>query len=170
MLMELLTKRLVIRRWEEEDYPAFERTLNEVQKTCMGSGRAFFDWIRSQYDAMDIVNGLISMGIFDKTTGELYGTVGAGRHDDLGEPEIFYNLLPEHRGHGYATQAAKAVTAWAVETYDLPYIIGTAGVDNVPSHRVLERCGYEFIDVRSLLVHVTGERYDFRYYRYYAKK
>ncbi len=168
--MELSTKRLTIRLWEEDDYPGFERTLNDVQKTCMGSGRAFFDWIRSQYGAMDVRNGLISMGIFDQTTGELYGTVGAGRHDDLGETEIFYSLLPEHRGHGYATEAAKAVTAWAAETYDLPYIIGTAGADNVPSHRVLERCGYEFVDERSLLVHVTGARYDFRYYRYYAKK
>lgn len=167
--MKLSTNRLIIRLWEEADYPAFERTLNDVQKTCMGSGRAFFDWIRAQYGTMDVSNGLISMGIFDKATGELYGTVGAGRHDDLGEPEIFYDLLPEHRGHGYATEAAAAVTAWALETYALPYLIGTAAVDNVSSQRVLERCGYEFVDERSLLVHVTGERYDFRYYRYYAK-
>lgn len=64
----------------------------------------------AQYVNMDIVNDLISLGIFDKKTGELYGTVGAGKHDDLHEPEIFYELLPEHIGYGYATEAVNAVT------------------------------------------------------------
>ena len=119
---------------------------------------------------MDIINGLISFGIFEKQSGKLVGTIGAGQHDDLHETEIFYHLLPEHRGYGYATEAAKAVTEWALCNYDIPYIIGTAAVENVKSQRVLERCGYQFIDERTLLVHVTDERYDFRYYRYYNTK
>jgi RimJ/RimL family protein N-acetyltransferase len=57
---------------------------------------------------MDIINCLISFGIFDRETGELFGTAGAGRHDDLNEPEIFYQLLPQFRGNGYATEAVKS--------------------------------------------------------------
>ncbi len=165
--MELQTQRLFIRPLAESDFPAFEKTLNQVQKTALGSAKGFFDWITAQYEKMDILHGLISLGVFDKNTGELLGTAGAGRHDDLGEPEIFYHLLPEHRGRGYATEAARAVTSWAVESYRLPYLIGTAGVENIKSQKVLERCGYRLIDTRTLLVHAEGKQYDFKYYRFY---
>ena len=168
--MKLITERLVIRDLCEADYPEFERSLNEVQKTCFGSGKGFLDWLISQYPERDIVNGLLSFGIFEKQTGTFLGTVGAGRHDDLHEPEIFYQLLPEYQGHGYATEAAKKVTEWALEQYPIPYLIGTVGVENVKSQHVLERCGYQLIDTRSLLVHVTNERYDFKYYRFYKTK
>jgi RimJ/RimL family protein N-acetyltransferase len=119
---------------------------------------------------MDIVNDLICLGIFDKDNRALYGTAGAGKHDDLHEPEIFYMLLPEARGNGYATEAVKAITDWVFENYKIPYLIATAAVDNLPSQKVLERCGYQFVDNRTLLVHVEGNRYDFKYYRFYPAK
>lgn len=168
--MELVTERLVIRDLCEADYPEFERSLNDVQRTCFGSGKGFLDWLISQYPERDIVNGLISFGIFHKQTGKFLGTVGAGQHDDLHEPEIFYQLLPEYQGYGFATEAAKEVTRWALENYDIPYLIGTVGVENVKSQHVLERCGYQLVDTRSLLVHVTKERYEFKYYRFYKRK
>ncbi len=165
--MRIFTERLVIRALCEADYPEFERILNDVQKAAFESGKGFLNWLISQYPQMDIINGLISLGIFEKQTGKFIGTVGAGKHDDLHEPEIFYHLLPEYRGYGFATEAAKAVTNWALENYDIPYLIGTVSVDNFKSQQVLERCGYQLVDTRSLLVHVTNERFDFKYYRNY---
>lgn len=165
--MELLTRRLVIRSLCEADYPEFERVLNDVQKSCFGSGKGFLDWVISQYSAMDISNGLLSFGIFEKQTGKFMGTIGVGKHNDLDETELFYNLLPECRGYGFATEAAAEITRWALGNYDIPYLIGTVTLDNIKSQHVLERCGYQLIDVRSLSVHVTNERYDFKYYRYY---
>ena len=168
--MKISTQRFIIRELCESDYPEFERTLNEAQKSCFGNGEGFLKWLISQYPAMDIINGLISFGMFDKQSKKLVGTIGVGKHDDLHEPEIFYYLLPEYRGYGFATEAVKAVTKWVFENYNIPYIIGTVSTDNVKSQHVLERCGYQFVDIRSLLVHVTNERYDFKYYRYYAEK
>ncbi len=168
--MEIQTERLLIRSLRASDAPEFERTLNEAQKSCFGSGSAFLDWLIPQYETMDITNGLLSFGMFEKQSKRLIGTVGVGKHDDLHEPEIFYNLLPEYRGHGFATEAVRAVTRWAFESYDIPYLIGTVEVSNVKSRRVLERCGYQFMDTRSLLVHVTNKRYDFHYYRYYPAR
>ena len=167
--MELITERLIIRHLTDSDLPEFETTLNEIQRSCMGGAKAFLDWIISQYKNMDIINDLISFGVFDKVTGVLLGTAGVGKHDDLHEPEIFYKLLPEYRGYGYATEAVNAITAWVFKNYKVPYVIGTAGTDNVKSQKVLERCGYQFIDKRTLLVHVEGKKYPFKYYRFYAK-
>ena len=167
--MELFTKRLMIKSLKKSDFSSFEKTLNDVTRTCMGTPEAFLDWLIAQYKSMDITNTVISFGIFNKETGEFLGTVGAGLHDDLHEPEIFYHLLPEYRGRGYATEAASAVTKWAFENYDIPYLIGTAAVDNIKSQKVLERCGYQFIDTKTLLVHVEGKYYDFKYYRRYKE-
>ncbi len=165
--MELSTERLIIRNLNDTDLPEFERTLNEIQRTCMGGSREFLNWIISQYERMDIINDLICLGLFDRYNGTLYGTVGAGKHDDLHEPEIFYMLLPEARKKGYATEAVKAVTDWVFENYRIPYLIATVTVDNLNSQKVLERCGYQFIEDKTLLVHVEGNKYDFMYYRFY---
>lgn len=168
--MNLSTQRIVIRNLREDDYPEVEQILNDAQKNAFGSGKGFLNWLISQYPAMDITDGLLSFGMFEKQTGKFLGTIGVGDHDDLHEPEIFYHLAPACRGQGFATEAAKAITKWALDYFHLPYLIGTVAVDNVKSQHVLERCGYQLIETRSLLVHVTNERYDFKYYRYYSAK
>lgn len=165
--MKRYTKRLLIRNLSESDYPEFERILNDVQKSCFGSGLGFLKWIISQYSSMDITKGLLSFGIFDKKTKNFLGTVGIGDHDDLHEPEIFYHLLKEFEGYGYATEAVKEFTKWAFETFPIEYLIGTVALDNVKSQHVLERCNYQLIEIRSLLIHVTNVKLDFKYYRYY---
>ncbi|MEA4833258.1 MAG: GNAT family N-acetyltransferase [Oscillospiraceae bacterium] len=163
------TERLIIRKLVETDLPEYERTLNDAMLSFMGP-KEFLNWFISQYAEMDIQNSIICFGMFDKTTGVLLGTVGAGRHDDLHEPEIFYALLPESRGKGFATEATKAVIDWVFEHYKIPYLIATAGIDNIKSQKVLERCGFQFISVKNLLVHIKDKKYDFKYYRYYPTK
>ena len=61
-----------------------------------------------------------------------------------------------------------AVTEWVLGNYEIGHLIGTAGVDNVASQKVLERCGYRFIDERELLVHIENKRHTFKYYRKYS--
>ena len=168
--MNIKTERLMIRNLKMEDFPEFDRTLNDGQRTCMGGAKNFLSWIIAQYTNMDIIHDLICFGIFDKMDGTLLGTAGAGKHDDLHEPEIFYMLLPEARGKGYATEAVKAITDWVFKNYEIPYLIATAGAENVASQHVLDRCGYQFIDDRTLLVHVENKKYDFKYYRFYPTK
>ncbi|WP_229750777.1 GNAT family N-acetyltransferase, partial [Paenibacillus nasutitermitis] len=64
--------------------------------------------------------------------------------------------------------AAIAVTKWVFEYYKIPYLIGTVGVDNIKSQKVLERSGYQFIDFRtSLMQQPEGKLSDYKYYRFY---
>ncbi len=168
--MQIITSRLCIRPFEEADLAAFEKLLDipEVPGWQMQKDHSagFLRWHISNYTAMDIIHGIVCFGIFDREKGSILGAIGAGEHDDLHETELFYNLLPAARGKGYATEAAKAVTAWAFENFDIPYIIGTASVDNLPSQKVLLNCGYEFIDERCLLVHIANKKHVFKYYRH----
>lgn len=82
----------------------------------------------------------------------------------------FTNCGRSSGGHGYVTEAVKAVTKWAFENYEIPYLIGTVEVSNMKSQKVLERCSYQFIDERTLLVHAEGIQYRFKYYRFYPAK
>ena len=170
--MNIETDRLIIRPFEEADLLEFEKLLDikEVPGWVMQKDRSreFLAWHISNYRNMDIINGIVCLGIFDKIKGCVLGAVGVGEHDDLHEVEIYYNLLENARGYGYATEAAKAVTEWAFRTYNIPHLIGTAASDNIPSQRVLERCGYKFIDEQKLLVHITNKTYIFKYYRCYS--
>lgn len=166
--MKIETERLIIRTLIEADLPNYEKVVNEVMLTCM-SAKEFLTWNISHYSNIDIIHSTVCFGIFDKDD-NFMGIVGAGEHDDLHELEIFYELIPDARGRGYATEATKAITAWVFENFNIPFIIGTAGTDNVKSQSVLERCGYQFIDERTLLVHVEGREYNFNYYRCYPIK
>ena len=47
------------------------------------------------------------------------------------------------------------------------YLIGTVEVSNAKSRAVLERSGFEFVENRTLLVHVEGKKYVFMYFRKY---
>lgn len=91
------------------DLEAFEQLLDipditgwQMQKD---NSERFLKWQVSNYSKMDIINGIVCFGIFEKENRLILGAVGAGEHDDLHETEICYNLLPEARGKGYAAEA-----------------------------------------------------------------
>jgi RimJ/RimL family protein N-acetyltransferase len=169
LFLPLETERLLIRPFRDADFPAFLSMLDMPEVPGWGMqkprARAFFEWHVENARKMDVAGGIVCLGAFEKESGVLVGAAGAGRHDDLGETEVFYSVLPEYRRRGYATEACRAVTTWALARFSLPFIIGTAGVDNIASRRVLERCGYRLVDERALDVHVTGTRHVFAYYK-----
>lgn len=78
-----------------------------------------------------------------KDTAEVIGYCGLSIHGNgsADEPEIAYELLRAAHGHGYATEAAQAVIAWAEHA---GYARLRAGVWdwNVASRRVLEKLGF----------------------------
>ena len=78
--------------------------------------------------------------------GEAVGMCGivVGR-DGLDSPDIGYALLARHAGHGYATEAARAVLAHARDVMDLPKVAAITAADNVASQRVLEKIGLRFV-------------------------
>ena len=57
------------------------------------------------------------------------------------EPEIAYEILPQFRGNGYATEAAGAVSEAAFAT-GRDRLWATVGTWNAPSFRVLEKNGF----------------------------
>ncbi len=69
-----------------------------------------------------------------------YTAIVVGRCS-LDEPELAYELLPRAQGHGYATEAARALLDAAFET-GRRRIWATIGSWNTPSLRVAEKLGF----------------------------
>jgi RimJ/RimL family protein N-acetyltransferase len=128
-----------------------------VQK---GHDRQFFEWHLSNYGKMDIENGYICLGIFLKDTDRLIGNIGLNEHDDLYVPEFGYGILEAYRGKGYAKEVVKATLCWAKSYFDIPYLVGTAEVNNIASRKVLEHCGFELEGIKNFEVHIENHRYE----------
>ena len=55
--------------------------------------------------------------------------------------EVGFVLDPRHQGHGYATEAARAMLDWGFGTFGLHRTIGRTEARNAASARVLEKLG-----------------------------
>ena len=68
------------------------------------------------------------------------GFLGAPRAD--GSIEIGYSVIPDRRGRGYATEAARALVDWALRQPGVTTVVAGCDNSNVPSIRTLERLGF----------------------------
>ncbi|MFI1165914.1 GNAT family N-acetyltransferase [Streptomyces sp. NPDC020801] len=75
--------------------------------------------------------------------GRAVGAIGFhSAPDEEGRVEIGYDLAESARGHGYATEALRALSAWALARDDVRQLFATVERDNGPSHRVVARAGF----------------------------
>jgi ribosomal-protein-alanine N-acetyltransferase len=68
-----------------------------------------------------------------------------GPPDDDGVVEIAYGIAPDYRGAGYATEAALALVAFAVERVDVCAIRAHTMPDGNASMRVLVKSGFQLL-------------------------
>jgi RimJ/RimL family protein N-acetyltransferase len=62
-----------------------------------------------------------------------------------GEVEIGYGLGKEYEHNGYMTEGVKAVCHWALMQNNVSHIIAETDSNNLPSQRILEKCGFKVI-------------------------
>jgi RimJ/RimL family protein N-acetyltransferase len=75
------------------------------------------------------------------------GDIGfIGRPDEEGNVEFGYSIVPEYRGKGYATEAARAIIEWAFKQPGVMRVTADCLNDNHASIRVLEKAGMRQIE------------------------
>ena len=78
--------------------------------------------------------------------------------------DIFYKLLPEYWGHGYATETAQALVRFGFGVLKLHRIEAGAATENHASVRVLEKIGMTREGIgRKILLTPGGWRDNYRY-------
>jgi RimJ/RimL family protein N-acetyltransferase len=85
----------------------------------------------------------------ERETGRIVGDVGLSSVD--GEPgviKIGYTVDPASQKRGYATEAVRALVAYAFDTLGADLVRMHASADNVASIRVAEKAGLRFVERR----------------------
>ncbi len=73
---------------------------------------------------------------------EVVGSAGfLGPPNESGEIELGYGIREEHRNLGYATEAARALLAWALAQAGVERVVARSESANRASIRVLEKSG-----------------------------
>jgi RimJ/RimL family protein N-acetyltransferase len=140
MPMELETERLVLRPWAQGDVEDY-RALVAERDTGAVSAETVRERIAGQSAAFERT-GIRLMTLRRRAEGDFIGYCGliVGRAS-VDEPEIAYELFRRVHGHGYATEAARAVLAAAAAT-GRKRLWSTVRSWNAPSLRVLEKLAF----------------------------
>lgn len=143
----LRTDRLLLRGWRREDRAPFAalnadpRVVAHLQGALsVEDSDAFVDRIEAQW--RDHGWGLWAVEVPDAA--RFIGYVGLWPAPFLERDtplEIGWRLASAHWGHGYATEAARAVLRFAFEELDLPEVYSFTVPQNERSLQVMERIG-----------------------------
>lgn len=146
---QLVTERLLLRPLRPDDAARqrqmwIERDLRVPAHRRIGpDGRPTVEEIAADLRQTSSGPGLGLLAIELSASAEVVGWCGLVESSDAtaADPEIAFELLRSAQGHGYATEAARAVVAWA-RAAGHPRLRATVWDWNAPSRRVLSRLGF----------------------------
>jgi RimJ/RimL family protein N-acetyltransferase len=145
---ELVTPRLLLRGWRDDDRPAFA-ALNAdpqvMEHFPAPLDRATSDDLVDRFAAHWAEHGLGLWAVERRTDGRLLGFTGLSvpGFDAHFTPavEVGWRLVRDAWGKGYATEAARAALRFGFETCGLQEIVSFTVPANARSRRVMERIG-----------------------------
>jgi RimJ/RimL family protein N-acetyltransferase len=144
--MELLTPRLILRSFREEDVDAMAQLF--ANPDFMRFSLGVFTERKQTVAFIEKVIGWDRAGIpsqfavVPKAEDAVIGYCGFYHHPELpGEVEIGYRLHPDYWNRGLITEAAHAVRDHAFADLKLPRVISLIHAENIPSRRVAEKNG-----------------------------
>ena len=95
--------------------------------------------------------------IRDKKTHVIMGSIGLEpdrRREGVASREMGYSLGELYWGHGYMTEAARAVMKYAFDELGIVIMSICTGPQNMRSQRVIEKCGFRFEGVQRKGYHI----------------
>jgi len=145
----LSTERLVLRPVTTDDHPAllahwtqpavrrflFDSTALSAAEVAETIEESIGDFAAHGYGIW-----LIEVGSVAGSGTGLVGTAGLRPLEESGL-EIFYSLAPGAWGHGYATEAARAVVEYGLGPLGLPEVLAEVDEGNAASVAVVKRLG-----------------------------
>ena len=144
----LLSERLVLRAPHTEDIDALAHLANNANIANMV---ARMPHPYTVADAADFVRrtraGAIGKCVYAITkadNGAFLGCCGIEPHEDGRTVELGYWLGEPYWNQGYATEAAHALIDMVFRTRDVEQIDARCRVMNIPSRRVIQKCGFQF--------------------------
>ena len=147
--MQITAKRLVLREFGADDW----RAMLDYQRDPLYL--RYYPWEdRDETAVRDFVDLFrdwqserprrrFQLAIVHQENGQLIGNCGLRRKpENEWEADLGYELSPRYWGHGYATEAARAMVDFGFREVGLQRVSSWCIADNLASARVLERLGF----------------------------
>ena len=148
-LLPLETDRLQLRPYARGDAPEIARLLNneEMAHFLMVIPHPFADsdalaLVKAAWRRLTAGRGFDLLIAVRELGGKPVGSVGLGLHDGGARAELGFWVGREYWGRGYATEAARRMAEFAVETLGAARLTGTVAADNKASLAVMARLGF----------------------------
>ena len=147
MTLPIVTERLVLRRFTEDDttdvltfasQPSVARVTSERIPATEEGVREYI-LLQNSYQTFE-KNKVFELAIERKEDGKVIGLLGLICQDH-GQGEMGWVLGAEHRGQGYATEAARALMEYGFDSLALHRIHADTSTDNLAARKVMERLG-----------------------------
>ncbi len=146
--MPIVTERLVLRRFRPSDARTLAAYRSDPAIARYQSWDAPYPLERAEAAVAVMAAaqpdrpGWFQYAIERTADGTHIGDVGVCLHDNRRQADIGYTLAAEHHGHGYATEAVRAVVHHLLRDRGLHKVSAECDARNTPSARVLERVGF----------------------------
>ena len=161
---EIETERLILRRFEHTDDEAMlkywiadekiQSLYSEPVYTTKEAVKELLDKYISSYEKDDYYR----WAIIEKTTGECIGQIAYFLVDSKNQfAEIEYCIGSEFQCNGFATEATKAVIAYGFDKMNLHKVQICTKTINLPSKRVIEKCGFTYEGTLRDYFYMNGE-------------
>jgi RimJ/RimL family protein N-acetyltransferase len=153
----LETPRLRIRELTGADLAAVHALLDAFEPRALAARRRWLEWSVLNYEQLaelkqppfgDRAIELLDTAEFVGLCGLVpclgpYGPLLGEPLSDRAVPEVglYWTVSPEHRRHGYATEAGSALIAYAFDELRVRRVIATTTYDNAASMGVMRRLG-----------------------------
>lgn len=139
------------------DLPAFQayRSLPELGRyqgwTPMSDAEALA-FIEDAHGAPLFAPGRwVQLGIAEPDSDALVGDIGLHLSEDGTTGEVGFTLQPAFQGRGIASRAVGAALELFFSTTRINRVLGVTDERNLPSIKLLERLGFEFIERRHVV-------------------
>lgn len=135
--LTLQTRRLQLRQFVHEDWPAMHQHYSDLECTRYTFGRALSEgesW-RAMASLLGhwALRGYGPYALVHKEWQQVVGTVGLWYPNDWPEPEIKWALTRRYWGQGFASEAVRAVQHMLAEHWPGPPLISFIHSENQPS-------------------------------------
>ncbi|MDQ6901281.1 MAG: GNAT family N-acetyltransferase [Candidatus Dormibacteraeota bacterium] len=95
-----------------------------------------------QAEAGRLVRGFGVYLMVRRSDAQVLGGIGFHGKPEHGRVEVGYDVAPSARGEGYATEAVRGLTGWALQQPGVQAVLARTAADNAASLRVLEKAGF----------------------------
>ena len=145
---KLETERLIIRRMINDDFEPFYHFMSNPEATkylLFTPDQKTKEAVKQLLDAViqsyETENEIFALTIENKTNGLYVGSLGSAPIENNQGFEIFYTLLPEYWGKGYALESSKCLLDYLQKILSINDIYAFCGEENTSAQKVAEQLG-----------------------------